>query len=1069
MFGINWEKFRGLEYRQKIQDKKGFCDEPSDENYRHNNFELLAVEIMKQKTQAKWEHTKWAGDFNHDAYAVVSLYRDNNKKKWWLEAKYSYSKDTKQITRYRLDATIVSKLLEEKSHEYEGGPSTVSKIFFFTNTVIPWKVKSDIKNALKSMKKSCAAIFIEREDIEYWLFCHKEVHDRYFTEPLLSDFENDDLIYIGKNIEILPSYYKFLNYHYIARDKIKLVRDNTYVVTMNVYNNTTRSIEITAPKGIKLVSLPQKTKSSNFIEFKIKIIDRPAAPLIFTINGKKTEPVDFDYEYYEHIDIASHKSISCAVKNFIAFKDDRACSTLLILGKNATGKTALMHRIMEENATNYFFISFEYEYYTNIIYLCKYIFHLFLPYIDYEDIDDDFISELKKNCGFGFELLADIKAFVAFINKNKYNASAIEKEITRITFVFPQNIPYDSNILFIDNIQRLGHVDGLFFKKISGSLEHSSFLVKMIAFGNTFFQDNELYDTVNRLKLPLPECGNGELVCEITINDVIRHINKIFNAKVRINFKQSIFTDLFEINGFISYLRKYDIRIDDSGSFFLEFSRYKNQGEATKAIKDYINTSLNNCDEQAKALAEEIYYMPDTVPYLEDDDEYERKTAKETLLGMNLIKCSLTGMLEPYHETYRNIYMRYYTSLKKHDISSKLGEQEGMIFDFNFSNSHEKKITAAKILCKLPHKYPSTVMYALEPVFSRADDSYKKMIRTFGVELFFELFHAYAVSCAYNGTNVTGSSQHEKIVQLALQYDQNYKVRTIALISESELLNSKFDGLRIEEAKSHYKKFLKSYNLLKFSLQDDDEWKMRLLHVRAIDVYIKCTEEYPDAEKEFLSLRKQYVKQVRNGFHHFLDCTARYAQLLYASDIEKAYKYTEQSVRLMNSPKVSTDEKQLKEINFQLEYIKMIRDEDNSLLQNIIDRYYDFGNGFRVKQRKVRCALISACLKFEDYKNAEYLLECEIQTISPRRMRLDMFFKQALALYYLKAEKNFSKSVEMLKKALKLVKYIPSYGRIIEHNIRLLQRIKSVPQRINFAVTKELEPDVYYIDPRADR
>ncbi len=1069
MFDIDWEKFRGLNFHEGAIIRNSSNCEPSDNNYRHNNFELLAVEIVHQLTNVKWEHTKWAADFNHDAYALVSLYRDNNKKKWWLEAKYSYSNDSKKITRYRLDATIVSKLLEEKSQRAEGGKATVSKIFFFTNAAIPWKVKTDISNALKAMKKNCTAVFYEREDIEFWLYCHKDVYKTYFNDSLSEETETNHTFYISKKIEILPSYYKFLNYRYVLPDCIKLVYGTTYIVTMNIYKEDKSELQVRVPKGIKLVSQPQRTASNNFIEFKIKICDKPNNPLSFNINGQKTEPIQFTYEKREQLDIASHKNIMCAVREFTASNAGRACSTLLILGKNATGKTDMLHHIMEETTKQNFFISFDYDAYTNIIYLCRFLYHLFLPYIDYEDIDEQYITELKRTRGFGFELLEDLRAFIGYVQKKKDDEKKLEEKISQLRLIFPQNIPHNENILFIDNIQRLSNADGAFFRKILSALDISSFSVKIIAFGNTFFQDNNFYNDINSRKLPISDCGYGELLCEVTMDDVIKNLNRIFNANIRLEFKHQIFTDIFEINEFIKYVKTNEICIKDTNSFLLEFSRYKNCDEAISAIQEYINKSLHKCNALCKSLMEEIYYAPETVPYIVDDESNERRAAKETLLGMNLIKSSITGnKLEPYHETYRNIYMRYCDERRHADFSTVWGKQEGLIVDFNFSNSQEKRKETAKILCQLPHKFPSTVLYALEPMFARVDDLYEKLIRVFGEDLFFSLFHAYAVACAYNSTNVTSSSQHEKIIRLAEKFE-SYSVRSIALVSRCEQLNSKFDSLRLVEAKKYYEDFLDQYNQLAFYFQDDAEWKIRRLLAQSIDIYIKCTEDDICAEREFLELRKQYVKLPIKSLHHFLDCTARFAQLLYVSDIEKAYKYTRQSYLLLYAPRVSTDDKQRKEISFQMEYIEMLRDGAKKHLPELLKKYNDFGNGFRVKQQKVRCAMLSASLLFDDYKTANFLLESEIQTIRPRRMRLDMFFKQALALYSLKVEKNSKKALKMLHEANKLVKAIPTYSRIITHNIQLLQRTATIPNRFAFALSYDLNPNVYYIDPRADR
>lgn len=91
-------------------------------------FEKLALEFVEEnepQNGCSWKPTKETRDGNHDAilarevsdtpkpdFAVFVGYA-NNVDVWWMEAKYSAeaTQENSIISRYRLDATIVSAIL----------------------------------------------------------------------------------------------------------------------------------------------------------------------------------------------------------------------------------------------------------------------------------------------------------------------------------------------------------------------------------------------------------------------------------------------------------------------------------------------------------------------------------------------------------------------------------------------------------------------------------------------------------------------------------------------------------------------------------------------------------------------------------------------------------------------------------------------------------------------------------------------------------------------------------------------------------------------------------------------
>ena len=145
-------------------------------------FEKLALEFVEENEPqhgCSWKPTKETRDGNHDAilarevsdtpkpdFAVFVGYA-NNVDVWWMEAKYSAeaTQENSIISRYRLDATIVSAILSRN----------ISKIIFVTNLEIA--SKTILKNFLFTLLE---IIFFKNRYLLYTL-----VEYMKFTFPFL--------------------------------------------------------------------------------------------------------------------------------------------------------------------------------------------------------------------------------------------------------------------------------------------------------------------------------------------------------------------------------------------------------------------------------------------------------------------------------------------------------------------------------------------------------------------------------------------------------------------------------------------------------------------------------------------------------------------------------------------------------------------------------------------------------------------------------------------------------------------------------------------------------------------
>lgn len=1065
MFDVHWENFKGLKFRSKAKSK--IANTPSESNYKHNNFELLALEIVKNKTSNdNWEHTEWSGDGNHDGTLCIALYNDIETK-WWMESKYSYSLDIENLTRYRLDATIVSKIIEEQQKAKSGQKVNIERIYIVTNQIITAKVQNDIKLAVETLRNNCLVKFIQRDDIEYWFFTNPHRYRVYFNGEKSFDSISLDELYIGNDIQIYPETEKTSNFHYSTGAPIILTKGQKYIVSVNYFSAKNQECKITAPNGIKIITNDAFEKGKNILKFVFRVTKNLSVPLAFTVNNKEISPIDYQYEDINLIRISSHKIIKKAISEYVNTDYVLPCSCFFVLGKNATGKSTLLKQIIAGTTQQYINFSLSDDFGTNIKYFINYISFLLLPCVSWKDIDLAYINSLKKRFGCGFDILHDLLKLENLLAQQPKDDDAIIEFINKLSLSFPDNLSYSQTLLYLDNIQRLGKIDGLFFQKIVERIAQSALKVKIVVFGNTYFQDNPFFKTLNKYRVSNKKYSDGVLYCDISNPDIINHINKLFHANVSLDFNKSLFTDLIEINQFIKFAKKNKLLITDNPSFLQEFSRYKNNDQAVTAIKTYINNCLAKCNDAAKTLLNNIYYSPHFIPVISENESEETSKAKKLLLRLNLVKRGFDGnTLEPYHETYRNIYFKFFTENCHQLENYNVSEQENLIIKFNFPRTSNEQIAAAKELFSLRHKKPGTVLYALEPKFSRIAEMQEQLLNELGINLFFQLYEAYADVCGYSSTNIAGIEVHRNLIDLAKGYS-DYGVRRVVVDSLGTILDNLFGSIEFEQADEVFEELIKKYKeLAPFIDKSDKEWLIRLLHAHTIKAYINCTLERPEAEKNFCEIRKAYRERLNNYFH-YLECGARFAQILYTSDIEKAYEYTCESIELMKNTRV--DDKQIKEISFQYDYILMLKNNDASYLPGLIKRYYDFSNGFQNKQRKVQCALISACLKFGDINTAKDLLENEIRIIQPRNKRLEMFFGSALALYSLIVDKNHIKALQDLENTIKLVDDIPSFARIIQHNIDLLKRIRSVPNQYEFALSKDLQSDVYYIDPRADR
>ena len=134
-------------------------------------FERLALLFVKTNFEnPTWEKTSETRDGNKDGIAYVFGYQstEGGKSQWWMEAKYSTERTI--VTRYRLDATIVSAILQ----------GNVKKVIFVTNIDIRAKTIIDIRKALSKATACHDVKFCTKPVLEDWLCNNIDIYNNFF-------------------------------------------------------------------------------------------------------------------------------------------------------------------------------------------------------------------------------------------------------------------------------------------------------------------------------------------------------------------------------------------------------------------------------------------------------------------------------------------------------------------------------------------------------------------------------------------------------------------------------------------------------------------------------------------------------------------------------------------------------------------------------------------------------------------------------------------------------------------------------------------------------------------------
>jgi hypothetical protein len=1036
---FNWSKLLGLRIGTKFKEpnllnKEKLTRKNREKIYAHNNFEDLAIKFIRNITNKQgWEKTPWQGDRNHDGYIIIGCYKDNPKsiEEWWFEAKFSYNNKKKNISRYKLDATIVSAILSN---------ANLSQVFFITNFDIEPNIITDISFALNKAINCNKVQFFTRDFLEYWLLEHNEILEEFFsfTQEEISSLKKKSHYFVSSPSEIIttnnilfsePCYSLYLNKRYCARFCISTTKKNSLIIIPD--NNIV--IDTIFPNSIEAGATP----ISVYFHFKNKPTNQNIFSL-FTVNNVPIFP-------NQRITVLDNDTINLIVSSQIRIKEEiikilkeYEKTVVYITGKSGTGKTYLLEKIAENSKELMYFCTFSNDEIDNIKRIFLLVLFIIFPYINPKEIDLLFLSKLKNHNH--LNIISALYDLMKKIHSNK--SQQVKKSAKNFTYEFPSNIN-KKFIIFLDDVHKIYGNDMEFLNHILHSVYKTKINIIFIMCG----QEN----MISEESVFLQHIDFRRFDCEITFKDVVENLEyflpNVHKFQIE-NIVKKLLPNVIILKEYIKYVFFQKQSIKTFEDFMLSYSSFINSGQVDKSIVKKFQES--HSIEERGILLNQIYYSKNGIAY-----ESKFRKYVDFFLSLQLVKIS-QNTITYIHDTHRSLYLNHYKKIpSSHPQTLEESYQDILLNGDNFDKIRE----TAKRVNELRHTNFSTILYILEPIFRSAKN--ERLQNILENKLYFDLYFTYAYACVNQSIFETGLNAFKMLYDsIQIQDDTEYK--NIKIQTLYEIINLYF-------VESHYDKAMEYYNLLEnyfqkliISKYDTSQEILFLFLAKHIKIYIS-TANYEDTEKQFLEIRKFHLN-IQKSNHHYIEFTRRYADYLMHSNIEKAYKYAKEAYN-MYFETGNQDEKLKLLLKFQNIYVDIVKNNQFTYLnelENITNQYKEFlYNNYLRSSYGV--ALLFYAIRQKDKGNKYF----SINMLSRRyiSIRDNGFRYQTIAMYYLN-EKNPKRAIKALKTSLYYFKNIPSYAHIIEHNIEVIERENFDFNRIKFCVLPDLDENFYYIDPR---
>ncbi|MCL2064739.1 MAG: ATP-binding protein [Candidatus Cloacimonetes bacterium] len=1014
-------------------------------------FEKLAFHYVKEKfpnLTNLWERTPETRDKNRDAYTIVLGFKPYwaKEEQWWMEAKFSNEK--KILTRYRLDATIVSAILT----------GNVSKVIFITNIQVAAKTVMDIRQALKRAVNCSDVTFCSKNTLELWLHNNSKILKEYFHNFEEYKYVPPDLL-VTEEVD----FYAQISQHMAFKEPLNSLYPNRYY---------TGHFTVFSSKSNILDFIPSN-KQKNIIDYSPKSFTLMPGDNQLEFSFKFTQQAQITNWYpnfmlgscpvlpKKHVEISSNLNTDIEIQyqkyifndfqvKFNLFQKTLSPTIYCIIGGSGIGKTYLLNKIVDNIGTicNIFFYQ---EFSDSIIYnniaLVEMILFILFPFISPKDIDLEYLESIKND------------NYISEAIKNIVNYKNSLEEMGKILHsfsneedIFPVSISISPRFIILDDVQKLNYAEKSFLIKLINNIKLKKIPIFFLLSGQPHFFTEDY--TVYKKRWSIYENK-----CEINKNDVIKYLEE--NISINKNFDLSSFDTSFKTVIELFIFAKHLDNIGKEINSLKELLFACRQFYSDKIYEQYLLDKFYKIDKHYPEISEfinAIYWAENGISCNYSDlhtiDKYN------LLIKDGLVELR-DEMIYPSHDLYTHIYRENYEPILENKYL-QIDKFQALRFSLFFRNKpvdwNELIDTITRLKQEQKHH---TIMYILEDIFENMDLAI--VCQWMGKEVFYTIFMTYAQVSTNLSTTRSGRSLFEKIRNETKDYT-NQLLLNINKTATWELLNSSYEWLEYENAKYLIDELLKLVtHLQQYGVHDTDILKCISYHdAMVIQTLIDSDMRLDGIHDEFLFRYKQMQKN--NFDYRSKSFRVRYSLTLLQSDPDLAIDLLQKSM-VSISKNYSEDDKFYFWSGMCYYFMQMVYKKNLSNIDQVIILHEKMKKNFYNDYRKKTLALANFFYSQNELGTGNKYLFSDVHVERGLRPRQEGFYYATIALHESISGK-YNEAVNSLTASSKIFSHIPSYLKIINHNLSLLKAEKFDNKRIEFCCGDQMEKNTFYIDPR---
>ena len=1030
-------------------------------NNNYKGFESLAVKYVQMEYDPNFTPTGDTRDGNKDAvsekeiYTIILGYQasPNASEEWWMEAKYSESKEI--IPRYRMDATLVSAILK----------GNVGRIIFVTNMNIQSQTITDIRQAIIGATVCKEVYFCTRHILEYWLYQNPDILSEFFSDYKNEDIDLDDLILID-NLK----YYSAPEINYVFKENLRVLDlEQTYCANFTVFSKSIQTLKLYSDyslRGIKILNSHELVlqKGVNNLQFnfvlktnygyksakkqeKHGLLPEPIFRL-GTLQIISESNVIVNKPMFANFEILSQKSMEKKISKFFNKAEKNEGPSLFCLcGQSGVGKSQVLNNYISSKKNcpfPSFFCEMTGGYQQDLRNLIDCINYIYFPFLPSDDITEEYLKHMENNNYFP----PFYKEIITFCDDEKQISQIMMKYISEDISLFPHRFYVNQRQIIIDNLHKTNNtlINVLYKIVIELSIIKAPF---QLIFSGQWIQHTNLY---NKLRAIITI---KEEYLKITPADCLGLLpNQIADIKLKDYLESNqLFSNVIELFLFSVYLREHNESIQDFNTFQVLYHLFFRDNIVDMYIKRLFDHAVSN-DIGALQLCNQVYWNIHGIP--RTDTEEERK-----LLCYQVVKFDTTAQrIIPYHDLYAKCYRKNYTYNQVIDVP--------LIQLLESGNYPDIKIIADKLHTEYKKQNYILVYYTLEPLFKDNCSFFRNLMDD---TTYFTLFQDFAHSCTFCSIDYSGRKLFEQIYnETKLLYNPTPQIQLVHNAALWELTNSTFEALNYAQALKFCNELLEdTTRLVEYGIMTGPtvEDSVRYHNANVIKSMIKSEMQEEDNEKFFEDSEDKMINHKMEG--RLWSFRVRYSLTLMQQNPQGALQMLD-NCRQHYAELGNKYEKYYLWSCFYISYIKMIIDE-NPLIQHqaeteALSTLEKMKASFFNDYRKMLYGMTQYLYYCNRKHEADLYLLKDCYVLREKRPRLKGFEHLIFALRHIMDKENLA-ALNELEKAYTIFKHISSYSKLIKHNINLIESDnQKIFTQIKYYLGGVMEENTYYLDIR---